>query len=126
MALIKYEDYLTHYGTKGMKWGVRKDVYKSASRSERRGYKRVYDDNIYNARVRVNRSDEYANHQAYKAIRQHAATKEDISRYTKETIDKNYYVSMDKLEHHPDYAMSKKRLLENLWSTKLLLERLAV
>ena len=30
MALIKYEDYLAHYGTKGMKWGVRKSVKRDA------------------------------------------------------------------------------------------------
>ena len=30
MALIKYEDYLAHYGTKGMKWGVRRSIKRDA------------------------------------------------------------------------------------------------
>lgn len=36
MASI-YDDYLMHYGVKGMKWGVRKDRYKKAFKPGRKG-----------------------------------------------------------------------------------------
>lgn len=32
----RYEDYLMHYGIKGMKWGVRKKTYKSLNKYQRR------------------------------------------------------------------------------------------
>lgn len=41
MNLIS-EDYLMHYGVKGMKWGVRHDPYKSARGSFHRGLSKVY------------------------------------------------------------------------------------
>ena len=37
-----YDDYLIHFGVKGMKWGVRKDQYKSADRATRKKYKEAY------------------------------------------------------------------------------------
>lgn len=30
------ENYLSHHGVKGMRWGIRKDVYNSYSRSRKR------------------------------------------------------------------------------------------
>lgn len=32
----RYEDFLMHYGIKGMKWGVRKETYKSLNKYQRR------------------------------------------------------------------------------------------
>jgi uncharacterized protein (UPF0248 family) len=35
-------DYICHYGTKGMKWGVKKATYDSMSRSDKRQTKKSY------------------------------------------------------------------------------------
>lgn len=38
-----YDDnYLVHFGVKGMKWGVRKEQYKSADKATRKKYKEAY------------------------------------------------------------------------------------
>lgn len=36
------DDYLVHFGVKGMKWGVRKEQYKSADKATRKKYKEAY------------------------------------------------------------------------------------
>ena len=36
------ENYLAHYGVKGMKWGVRKEVYNSSSRSRKKEIRKEY------------------------------------------------------------------------------------
>ena len=36
------ENYLAHYGIKGMKWGVRKSVYNSSSRSRKKEIRKEY------------------------------------------------------------------------------------
>lgn len=38
-------DYLIHHGVKGMKWGVRKDEYKSADRATRKSIRDEYKKN---------------------------------------------------------------------------------
>ena len=35
----EYESYLAHHGVKGMKWGVRKEQYKTLNKSQRRALK---------------------------------------------------------------------------------------
>lgn len=37
----EYEDFLAHYGVKGMKWGVHKSVYKNMTKSERKALRGV-------------------------------------------------------------------------------------
>ncbi len=37
-----YENYLMHYGVKGMRWGIRKDRYKSMSRCGRKAHRQMY------------------------------------------------------------------------------------
>lgn len=37
-----YESELYHYGVKGMKWGVRKEVYKSANRQQKKAIRNDY------------------------------------------------------------------------------------
>ena len=37
-----YDDYLVHFGVKGMKWGVRKSEYKSADRATRKQMRNEY------------------------------------------------------------------------------------
>lgn len=34
------DNFLTHYGVKGMKWGVTRSQYKSLSKSDRKGYRK--------------------------------------------------------------------------------------
>ena len=36
------DNYLAHYGVKGMKWGVRKEVYNSSSRSRKKEIRKEY------------------------------------------------------------------------------------
>lgn len=38
----EYDDYLIHFGVKGMKWGVRKDKYKSADKATRKKMREEY------------------------------------------------------------------------------------
>lgn len=38
----EYDDYLIHFGVKGMKWGVRKDKYKSADKQTRKKMREEY------------------------------------------------------------------------------------
>lgn len=38
--MIDTEVFLTHYGVKGMKWGVTKSEYKSMSKADRSGYRK--------------------------------------------------------------------------------------
>lgn len=42
--MIHYNDpdYICHHGVKGMKWGVRKDKYKSMSRADRKNTRKTY------------------------------------------------------------------------------------
>ena len=40
-----YDDYLIHFGVKGMKWGVRKSEYKSADRATRKSIRDEYKKN---------------------------------------------------------------------------------
>lgn len=39
---MQYDDYLIHFGVKGMKWGVRKEQYKSADKATRKQYRDAY------------------------------------------------------------------------------------
>lgn len=54
--MIHYNDsdYLCHHGVKGMKWGVRKSVYKSMSRADRKvarkDFKKKYNNSIQDAK----------------------------------------------------------------------------
>ena len=45
-------DYICHYGTKGMKWGVKKAEYDSMSRSDKRQTKKSYKKSTPAHRVR--------------------------------------------------------------------------
>lgn len=40
--MMNQKTYLYHHGVKGMKWGIRKDKYKSMTRSQKRQQKKKY------------------------------------------------------------------------------------
>ena len=61
-------DYICHYGTKGMKWGVKKATYDSMSRSDKRQTKKSYKKSTPAHRVRRNDMTEAQRRQSNRQI----------------------------------------------------------
>lgn len=94
---IQNTDYFMHYGVPGMKWGVRKDRYKSMSRSERKSAKAKYKSNMK------------ANREQYKTAKKKASKvyERDISEYTKASDKLNNKFDRDSYNierKHKQYA----------------------
>lgn len=96
-------DYIYHHGVKGMKWGVRKDKYKSMSRAERKKTKKTYkaqkkfEANVaYNWHKAYNEAANIMNEKIPQINEKYKGASADPDRKTIRKIDKEYVAAMGK------------------------------